>query len=488
MLQTTNKNHTNQFLNQDSSKINKIAKIFFCGCYAELVSESPAVTVETLKQVQGDGKKNPGNLENPAKIPVQKFKNIIAAAMMMMLLMLAMPTVVSAQEVIVDIGTLLGADQSGTGWNYTASVNTLSITGTVTITGTTSTVRIGANSGTPNITLRNLNITIAATALHISNNTTITLVGTNNLTSTGNNCITVMGVTLTINGDGVLIVHSESSDGILSIAGTINVNGGTVIATTNNVNAHGINLQNVFILNTSDGSTVFASSINGAGGNRQGTVLTYRITTQPANQTVNAGETATFGFGSEGNATPSIQWQVSTDDGVSWSNISGANTAPLNLTNVSPIMNNNMYRAVATNTVGGQLVTTTSNSALLTVLPHTGPVLTVKVSGSGGFRFGSSGDIYRNEPEGIEGYYAAGADVVLEFIPDAGSVIRRITRSDVGNIGPNLNLVDNVRRYVFAITDDTVIEVHFGTPHPGLTIKGDLIIHSGTAIFETKEY
>jgi len=48
---------------------------------------------------------------------------------------------------------------------------------------------------------------------------------------------------------------------------------------------------------------------------------------------------------------------------------------------------------------------------------------------------------------------------------------------------------DNVRRYVLTnITENTVIEVHFSPPHPGLTIKGDLIIHSGSAIFETKEY
>ena len=110
---------------------------------------------------------------------------------------------------------------------------------------------------------------------------------------------------------------------------------------------------------------------------------------------------------------------------------------------------------------------------------------TVRVSGSGGFRFGSS-TIHRNKE--ISTGYLDGEDVVLEFIPDAGSVIRRITRSGVGNIGGDLTREGNVRRLEFEIEDDTVIEVHFGAPHPGLTIKGDLIIHSGTAIFETKEY
>ena len=210
------------------------------------------------------------------------------------------------------------------------------------------------------------------------------------------------------------------------------------------------------------------------------------ITTNPQSQCVTAGQNANFTAAASGTPTPSIQWQVSTDGGASWSNISGANTATLTLTNVTVGMNNNRYRAVATHTVGSQLVTTTSNAATLTVVQHTGTILKVKVSGSGGFR-DSEGNTYRNSPNGIEGCYSAGA-VVLEFIPDAGSVIRRITRSDVGNIGPNLEREGDVRKYQFNITEDTVIEVHFGAPHPGLTIKGDLIIHSGTAIFETKEY
>jgi len=64
-----------KFLNQDFNKINKINKIFFCGHHSELVSESPAVIVETLKRVQGDNKKNLGNPANLAKITVQKTKN-----------------------------------------------------------------------------------------------------------------------------------------------------------------------------------------------------------------------------------------------------------------------------------------------------------------------------------------------------------------------------------------------------------------------------
>jgi Immunoglobulin I-set domain len=46
------------------------------------------------------------------------------------------------------------------------------------------------------------------------------------------------------------------------------------------------------------------------------------ITTQPASQTVAAGELATFTAASSGNPTPSVQWQVY--EGGAWENITDA--------------------------------------------------------------------------------------------------------------------------------------------------------------------
>src|SRR5262249_25118157 len=48
------------------------------------------------------------------------------------------------------------------------------------------------------------------------------------------------------------------------------------------------------------------------------------ITTNPTNQTVNAGQTATFTAAATGTPTPTVQWQVSTNGGTSFSDISGA--------------------------------------------------------------------------------------------------------------------------------------------------------------------
>ena len=88
------------------------------------------------------------------------------------------------------------------------------------------------------------------------------------------------------------------------------------------------------------------------------------ITRNPANTTVNAGQTATLTAAATGNPAVSVQWQSSTDAGVTYSNIAGATSATLSLAGVTASQNGVKYRAIFTNAVGS--VTTTS--ATLTVL------------------------------------------------------------------------------------------------------------------------
>ncbi len=96
---------------------------------------------------------------------------------------------------------------------------------------------------------------------------------------------------------------------------------------------------------------------------------TLAITTQPTAQTVTAGSTATFTIGVTGTPTPTYQWEVSTNGGGAWSNLSdgsgttGSRTATLNLIAAGAAMSGNLYACVATNSAG----TVTSQSALLTV-------------------------------------------------------------------------------------------------------------------------
>jgi hypothetical protein len=93
------------------------------------------------------------------------------------------------------------------------------------------------------------------------------------------------------------------------------------------------------------------------------------VTTDPGNQTVCAGSTATFAAAASGSPSPTVQWQVSTNGGTSFSNIGGATSATLSFTSTAG-QNGHRFRAVFTNTCG----TATSAAAILTV--NTAPVVT----------------------------------------------------------------------------------------------------------------
>jgi len=67
--------------------------------------------------------------------------------------------------------------------------------------------------------------------------------------------------------------------------------------------------------------------------------------------------------------TPSLQWQQSFNNGVSWTNVNNATGSSLSLWNVSLDMNGRMYRCVATSVLG----TATSNTSVLNVAPLTVP-------------------------------------------------------------------------------------------------------------------
>ncbi len=74
------------------------------------------------------------------------------------------------------------------------------------------------------------------------------------------------------------------------------------------------------------------------------------VTTSPSSLTVIAGATATFTAAATGSPTPTVQWQVSTDNGATFTNISGATETTLSLT-AAMTDNGKQYRAVFTNSV-----------------------------------------------------------------------------------------------------------------------------------------
>ncbi|HCY90569.1 MAG TPA: hypothetical protein DHV17_09950 [Chitinophagaceae bacterium] len=87
------------------------------------------------------------------------------------------------------------------------------------------------------------------------------------------------------------------------------------------------------------------------------------VTTAPANVNACSGSDATFSVTATG-TNNAYQWQVSTDGGNTYTNISGANTATLTLTGVNSTLNNNRYRVLVSNACPSNV---TSDAATLTV-------------------------------------------------------------------------------------------------------------------------
>ena len=106
------------------------------------------------------------------------------------------------------------------------------------------------------------------------------------------------------------------------------------------------------------------------------------FTNQPINQQVAAGSNAAFVATAFGTPAPSLQWQVSTNGGSTWANLSdaapysGSATGTLAITGATLAISGSQYRCAATNSAG----TATSNGAVLTVVaPPSGLVITIQV-------------------------------------------------------------------------------------------------------------
>jgi hypothetical protein len=87
------------------------------------------------------------------------------------------------------------------------------------------------------------------------------------------------------------------------------------------------------------------------------------ITTQPANQTVDAGQSASFSAAASGTPAPTVQWQLSTN-GSTWSTITGATGTTYAIASTTSADSGHQFRAVFTNSVS----TATTNAASLVVV------------------------------------------------------------------------------------------------------------------------
>ena len=289
----------------------------------------------------------------------------------------------------------------GTDYTYTGGVLTIIQYGTYTIgmaSGvTTTTDHIVVSPGImANITLNGVNIdvngTSGACAFDMTGATVyLTLEGDNTLKSGTNRAglQVPMGAMLTIGGAGSLTAiggyqGAGIGSGYSDKGGYITINSGTITATGGECGAgigggDGSGIDYIIIT----GGTVYATGGLGGANIGQGRLFLaegagFTSITYPTNATISESATATFSvtvvITGTTPPTPTYQWQISTDNGATWNNVSdgaGGTTADYTTATATIAMNGYLYRCIITalnvNGNGTGTIIWFSNPAILTV-------------------------------------------------------------------------------------------------------------------------
>ncbi len=125
-----------------------------------------------------------------------------------------------------------------------------------------------------------------------------------------------------------------------------------------------------------DGGTLDESLANSLGDSVK---YAPAITNHPKNVEVKENETATFTVKVTGTEPLSYQWQQSTDNGSSWTDITGETNATYTIATTTMDMNGTQYRCVVKNSIDEA----TSNAATLTVTAIPTYSITVETDGNG---------------------------------------------------------------------------------------------------------
>jgi Peptidase family M1 domain len=132
--------------------------------------------------------------------------------------------------------------------------------------------------------------------------------------------------------------------------------GGNTIVTLSNTNTLPSGTYNINLQGTATGATNQTTTISFVINPGTGPA----ITTQPISQTICEGANITFAI-TAATAT-NFQWQVSTNGGTSWANITGATNATFILSAVTSSLNGNLYRCQASTLCG---ISTSTNATLI---------------------------------------------------------------------------------------------------------------------------
>ncbi len=146
----------------------------------------------------------------------------------------------------------------------------------------------------------------------------------------------------------------------------VSTNGGSTFGPISNATMNPLVLSDVTpAMNGYEYEAVFTNVAGSATSNAATLTVPFApsIVAGPNSKAVISGASVTFAATANGSPTPTVQWDVSTDGGSTYTQISGATATSLTLSSVAQSMNGYEYEAVFTNSLGSA----TTNAAVLTV-------------------------------------------------------------------------------------------------------------------------
>ena len=213
-------------------------------------------------------------------------------------------------------------------------------------------------------------------------------------------------------------------------------------------------------------SSVATLTVNGSGTGGGNSAPVFSA--QPVSQTVAPGHTVSFAASAGGSPAPAYLWQLSTNGGTSWSNLSdttmyaGITSTTLTLNNATLTMNGYGYRLTASNSAGSA----NSNAITLTVT-------TPAIPGPNGLTIDSSGKLYLSDSSNntIQVITTAGVATVLAGSAgqqgandgSAGAALFRQPGGVVLDLSGNLFVADTGNSLIRKITPNGVVSTFAGS-------------------------
>jgi YbbR domain-containing protein len=185
-----------------------------------------------------------------------------------------------------------------------------------------------------------------------------------------------------------------------------------------------------FTVNASRSGAPADYAVNTSNLNVTSTNTAPSVITQPVDLTITYGSDATFSAAASGTPAPTVQWQVSTNGGGTWSNIPAATSGTLTITNPPVSYTGYEYRANFTNPVGSVV----SNAATLTVNKANATISVTPYD----VTYDGNAHTATGTATGVKGESLSGLDLSGTTHTDAGTYTDTWTFTDVtGNYNNN---------------------------------------------------